>query len=91
MTLSTNKCSNCGREDTLYAGVRYGKAYKDLCNKCVGGLGTAEFYKRADRQSQRRTFAKDIIQPSETEYIKAYGPDKAREAGWSEDSIRRFS
>lgn len=85
------RCSNCRKEDTLYSGIKRGENYTNLCEHCVGNLGSSEFYQRSNRQSQRRAYAKDIIQPSESDYIKAYGPEKAREAGWSENDIRRFS
>lgn len=84
------KCTNCKREAELHSGIKSGQYYTDLCEKCIGTLGSAEFSREFDRKSQRRTYARDIVQQWEPEYIKAYGPEKAREAGWSDEQIRRY-
>lgn len=83
-------CSNCNTPAVeLFSGFDKGIAYTDICSTCVSVKGSSEFYRRFERQNQRKTFARDIIQPSEPEYIKAYGAQQARERGWSEDEIRK--
>lgn len=89
-TSLTPKCFNCKRVVELFCGVRNGVYYENLCNRCVGHLGSADFARQYERTWQRRHYAKDIIQSDDPEYVKAYGADKARERGWSEEDIRRF-
>lgn len=84
-----SKCSNCGRPEGIHSGIKNGVYYEQLCSRCVGVLGSAEFSRNYDRQWQRRHYAKDLVQPTEAGYLKAYGADKARERGWTEEDIRR--
>ncbi len=43
------------------------------------------------RNHQRREYARDITQPFEKSYPKAVGIDKAREAGWDDESLRKYA
>lgn len=87
---SISKCNSCGRQtDELYSGVKGNLSYDNICSRCVGTLGSAEFYRRWDRQYQRREYAQDILQPDDKDYAKVYGHDKARERGWTDEQIRR--
>lgn len=43
------------------------------------------------RAYQQREYARDIVQPFEPGYVKARGIEAAREKGWSDEAIRRFS
>lgn len=89
-TSSTPRCSNCDRQNTLYSGIKNGESYNNLCDRCIGTLGSSEFFRRYDRQWQRREYAKDIVQTWEPDYAKAYGADAARKAGWTDDQIRKY-
>lgn len=87
---TTLTCSQCKGAADLYSGVKNNRLYTNLCEKCVGVFGSAEFARRYDRQYQRRHYAKDIIQPADkADYIKAY-PERAREI-YSDEDFRRFS
>lgn len=46
---------------------------------------TAKYYRR----EQQLKFRRDITQANQKEYVRAYGADAAREAGWSEEQIRK--
>lgn len=87
---SINICSNCKRKSELHSGIKNNAYYENLCERCVGVIGSADFSRRYDRQFQRRHFAKDIIQPSESGYAKVYGEQKAREKGWTDKDLRKF-
>lgn len=83
------KCNNCGRKDTLRSGFNNGVSFSNLCDRCIGVIGSAEFSRQYERQSQRRTFAKDIIQPTEPGYAKVYGEEAARRNGWTDKDLRK--
>lgn len=45
-----------------------------------------------NRRYQQATYRKDLLQPNQTrDFVKAYGAGKAREYGYSEEMIRRYS
>ncbi len=85
------KCPVCKRQvDNLVSGVKNGKYISERCQRCLNNtIHSAEFYRRNERQYQRREYAKDILQPWEEGYAKAYGGEAAREAGWSDDQLRQ--
>jgi hypothetical protein len=87
---STKVCSNCGKPDELHSGIKGNIGYTDLCLKCVGVVGSAIFSRQFDRQSQRRTYAKDIVQSTERDYAKIYGEAAARKRGWTDEDLHRF-
>jgi hypothetical protein len=87
---STKVCSNCGRPDTLRSGIKGGVAFADLCDRCIGTIGSADFSRQFDRQSQRRTFAKDIVQSTERDYAKIYGEAAARKRGWTDSDLHKY-
>lgn len=48
---------------------------------------SAAFYRRAQQVQYRR----ELIQPNQPhQFVKAHGEDKAREAGYSEEQIRKY-
>lgn len=85
-------CSNCGKDRELYSGIKQGKAYKDLCERCAAMFTPNDgavhaFNKRADQ----RKYAKDILQPFDgvnvnPAWVDAY-PEQAVNM-WGE-SVRR--
>lgn len=84
------RCSNCETPtERLHSGIKGSTIYQNFCDNCVGALGTAVFARQYDRQWQRREYAKDIIQPSESGFAKIYGEQKARENGWSDAELRK--
>lgn len=85
-----SECKNCHRESELRSGVKNGEYFSDLCDRCVGVINSADFSRQYERQSQRRTFAKDIIQPTERDYARVYGEAAARKNGWTDTDLRKF-
>lgn len=73
------------------AAIRDGRVVSgcELClstRKLQGGSAGYE------RNWQRREYARDIVQPNQpNEYVRAQGAAKAREAGYTEEMIRRYS
>lgn len=82
-------CENCKREVELHSGIKHGVYYENLCERCVGVIGSADFSRQYDRQSQRRTFAKDLVQPTESGYARIYGEKQARDRGWTDEDLRK--
>lgn len=88
MTRKT-KHLNCPENLAVVAG---GKIIKgcEVCievNKQMQGVSA-----NYERNSQRREYAKDMVQPNQpNEFVRAYGADKAREHGYSEEQIRKYS
>lgn len=84
-------CSNCKRSvNELHSGIKGSSSYSDLCQSCVGVINSAEFSRQYERQSQRRTFAKDLVQSTERDYAKIYGEAAARKRGWTDEDLRKF-
>ncbi len=80
----------CPYPDTK-AVIVHGQIYHgcDLCleNKLSRPNELAASHRRS---YQQREYARDIVQPFEPGYVKARGIEAAREAGWSDDAIRKF-
>lgn len=87
-------CSNCGNKtDSLKSIIVKGEIISG-CSKCLGsGLQksndrTAKYYK----QEQQRKFKRELTQHIEPrEFIQAFGVEKARERGFSDEDIRKNS
>lgn len=90
MPQSIPKCNHCGRTDVLHTGFKGDDYYENLCDGCIGMIGSALLYRQYERQSQRRTYAADLVQPTERDYAKIRGADAARKRGWSEEELRKF-
>lgn len=87
---SIKTCSNCKRISDVRSGIKDGQYFDNLCDRCIGVIGSAEFSRQYERQSQRRTFAKDLVQSTERDYAKIYGADAARKRGWTDDDLRKY-
>lgn len=84
------KCSSCGREvDVLHTGVKDGALYENKCEYCVSVIGSAELSRNYDRTFQRRHFAKDIVQPDDKAFAKAWGEEAARKHGWTDSDLHK--
>lgn len=87
-------CDNCGKKtDTLRSVIVKGQIMSG-CALCLGsGIQkandrSAKYYK----QEQQRKFKKELIQPiDQRDFISAYGVQAARDRGYSEADIRKFS
>lgn len=86
-------CPQCKKPaDILRASVKDGIYLSERCDRCLASFsGFADGSRAFARDWDKRENAKDLVQSWEPEFIKAYGADKAREAGWSEQAIRRYS
>lgn len=85
-------CTNCKQQAISYKTViKHGNIYSG-CELCLDGLvqgnDNARHY---DRERMKRDWAQDLVQPFEKDFAKRYGPEKAREAGWSDASIRKYT
>lgn len=88
-----SKCPICKKQtDQLISSIVNGKLMSERCERCAFRFKTPSDYShKFERDWQSREYAKDIVQPWDDEYVRAYGVDAARERGWSEDEIRKFS
>lgn len=86
------KCPVCNKQvDQLRSAVHNGQYLSERCDKCLSlAKLPADYARKYERDRQREDYRADLIQPWETDYAKIYGADKAREKGWSEESIRKY-
>lgn len=86
-------CPICNRPaDTLRSAVRDGIYISERCDRCLNSFsGHSDGSRKFFRDWDRREHAKSIVQPWEEDFPKAFGADKAREHGWSEEAIRRHT
>jgi hypothetical protein len=63
------------------------------CEHCLGSQikKGSENAAKFNRDWQQKEYRKDITQPNDPSFIKAYGAEQARERGWSESDIRKHS
>lgn len=84
-------CPNCQIEtESVKSSIRRG-AIVEGCSACINNVvqGT-ELAAKNHRDTDRRNFAQDLVQPFEKDFAKVYGHDKAREYGWDDASLRKW-
>lgn len=88
-----NKCPVCKKtSDALKTAIKGGQYISERCERCVANFNTSALYARKfERESQKRTYAKDLIQRFDgdkinPEYVKAY-PEEARKQ-WGDSVLR---
>lgn len=69
------------KQGTVYAGCE-----NCLAKQLVQGNENAANHKR---EAMKRSYAQDLVQPWEKGFARRYGIDKAKEAGWTDETIRR--
>lgn len=87
-----SNCPSCKRQSVSNKTViKHGQLISG-CEACIDSLvqGT-ENARSYDRRTMVRDNAKDLVQPFNKDFVKAYGVEKAREHGWSDNAIRKFS
>ncbi len=91
--MTTKICPICKkRVDILRSAVKGGAYVSERCDSCLASFGGfADGARAFARNWDKREHARSLVQPFEPEFIKAYGADKAREKGWNDDAIRRYS
>lgn len=85
-------CPNCKQPtDQIKSVIAHGEI-RTGCDSCIYTLTQgSELAAQNHRSYDRREHRKSTIQPFEQQdYLAAYGPDKAREAGFSEDMLRKY-
>lgn len=61
------------------------------CEICLSSKQAQGVSANYERNWQRREYAKDMVQPNQPDqFVRAYGADKAREAGYSDEQIRKY-
>lgn len=84
-------CPTCeSQTPTIKATIFHGHILEG-CDNCLNTLvkGT-ELAAQNHRTHDQRKFAADTVQPFQEDFVKLYGPERAREYGWDEESIRKF-
>ena len=80
-------CNN--KTDKLRAIIRNDSVVTG-CDGCVSSSKVQGDSGKYEREYQKIKYRKDIVQHIEPDYVKAVGIDKAREAGWSDENIRKY-
>lgn len=87
-------CITCGSETDSVKSIVARNRILTGCPNCLQsqlqhGTDTAHKYFKREQQTK---FRRELTQPIEPrEFIKAYGVDKARERGYNDDTIRKYS
>lgn len=88
------KCIACGLETDYMDTVVYRGKLIEGCPSCLeddlqqGNSSVA----RENREAMKRNYRKDLVQKNmPREYIRAFGIRKAREDGFSEEQLRKYS
>lgn len=84
--MATNDHDGC-KENRAF--IRGGKVVVG-CDDCMEAKrqGLAAKY---ERDWQRREYARDLVQPNQPDrFVKAYGAEAARKAGYSDEQIRKY-
>lgn len=72
----------------VYQGKLYTGCEQDVGNK----IPTGEFSAKFNREWQKSHYRKELTQPNQPgQFVRAFGADKAREHGYSESMIRKYS
>lgn len=73
--------------------IKHGKIYKG-CGICLSSNTkmSSEFSAKGSREWAKKEYRKDLLQPNQPkDFVRAYGADTAREYGYSESQIRKYS
>lgn len=71
--------------------IYHGKIYTG-CELDVGKIETSEYSAKFNREWQKKHYRRELAQPNEPhKFVKAVGAERARENGYSEEQIRRYS
>lgn len=77
---------NCPKNISI---IRKGKIIEG-CELDIHLIQGTETSAKNTRDKMRRDYQKDLLQPSDKEFAKAYGAQAARDAGWSESTLRKY-
>lgn len=62
------------------------------CDVCLASKLQQGDMAAGHRRFQQREYRKDLVQPNEPrDFVRAYGADRARENGFSDEQIRKYS
>lgn len=87
-------CTACGKSGDIRSGIKNGKAYDNLCERCVGAFTKSAVYAhKFETDYQKKHFRKDVIQRFEgteinPEFVRAY-PEQAA-AQWGDEILREY-
>lgn len=71
--------------------ISKGKIYTG-CELDVGKIETSEYSAKFNREWQKKHYRKELSQPNDPKnFVRAVGAERARENGYSEEQIRRYS
>lgn len=87
------KCSICNKPaDTLRSAVKDGVYISERCDRCLASFsGISDGARAFHRDWDKREHARSLVQPWEENFAKTFGAEKAREHGWTDEAIRKFS
>ncbi len=86
-----NSCDTCHNPtDSQKTLIRNGKVIKG-CPSCLPQLLQQGDSAAHVRKYQQAEYRKDLTQPNQRDFVKAYGAETARKYGYDDDTIRRLS
>jgi hypothetical protein len=83
---------NCKKSTDSVKSVVKNRTIHTGCSACLHTLVKGhELAASYHRKTDYRDHAADLVQPFEDDFAKVYGADKAREFGWGEEAIRKYT
>lgn len=85
-------CINCNKQADYLKTVVINGEVIDGCEHCLNtSVAEASGVAKYNRDWQRAEYRKSIIQPNQPrDFVRAYG-EKAREYGYSDEQLRKYS
>lgn len=86
-------CPTCRHEATRLRSVIVSGSILSGCERCIASQSVSgtELAAKSSREWQKREYEKDLVQPNDPRFAKAYGADRAKEYGWTDDELRKHT
>lgn len=86
-------CSNCNSECNSQKTIIIRGQVLDGCSLCLDDQvqQVSDFAAKHHREDQKKTYRRDLLQPFQKDFPRAYGVDEAKKHGWTNESIRKYS
>lgn len=87
------KCPTCERQTDTIKSAIVRQSILVGCEVCLNTFThSSPEVARFNREWQKREYRKDLVQPNQPrEFIKAHGVERARENGYNDEQIRKYS
>lgn len=83
------KCPNCGRDSATLKNIARRGTLVHGCEVCLDGtIEVGDYAAKNHRESQKREFRRELTQPNQREFARAY-PEEARKR-WGDETFRKL-